>query len=93
MCLPGDKRRDDKTILLGLAVDDQIFSCFDLPDRKQFAPIPSKNRCRIGNSFHNLRPEARQFMMLFQNMRPSCVCEPNRYTVFLEDTDSVMLIL
>jgi hypothetical protein len=57
VCLPGEKRRDDKTILLGLAVDDhQIFSWFDLPDRKQFAPIPSENRCRVGNGFHNLRP-------------------------------------
>jgi hypothetical protein len=61
--LKGEKRRDDKTILLGLAVDDhQIFPWFDLPDRKQFAPIPGENRRRIGNSFHNLCPEARQFI-------------------------------
>ena len=40
LALSSEKRRDDKTVLLGFAVDyHQIFSWFDLPDRKQFASI------------------------------------------------------
>ena len=82
MCLPCEKRRDDKTVLWGLAVDDyQIFSWFDLLGRKQFALIPSENRCRIGDSFYNLGPETRQFTMFFCDMCPSFIREPNRYTV------------
>jgi hypothetical protein len=57
LSLPGEKRRDEKAILLGFAVDyPQIFSWFDFPDRKQFAPIPGENLCRIGDGLHDLPP-------------------------------------
>jgi hypothetical protein len=57
MSFPGEKRCDDKTVLLGFAVDDhQIFSWFDFPDRKQFATIPGENLCWIGDGFHDLSP-------------------------------------
>ena len=56
MSLPGEKCRDDKTVLLGFAVDyHQVFSQFDLPDRKQFPLIPGENLCWIGDGFHNLQ--------------------------------------
>ena len=55
LSLPGEKRRDDETILLRLAVDHyEIFSWFDLLHCKQLAPIPDENRCRIDDSIHNL---------------------------------------
>ena len=83
MALPGEKCRDDKTVLLEFTVGcHQIFSGFDLPARKQFASIPGENCCRIGDGFHKLRSEARQFIMFFCDMRPSFVREPNRDTVF-----------
>ena len=57
LCLPGEKRCDDKAVLLEFAVyHHQIFPRFDLPDRKQLTSIPGQNLCRMGDGFQNLQP-------------------------------------